>query len=417
MVGFAVVGVGGFAKVWFTAFSALEASGTAKVVAVTEHAPARHRETLAALAAKGCRVYDTYDDLLAGERKTNPVIGLPVGIHYHATMAIEAMEAGYNVLVEKPLAATVQDVARLREVERRTGRWCAVGYQFLNSPTIQWLQSRAASGDLGELVEAKTLIAWPRSTAYYGRNGWSGKLTLGPEYVLDGPAANATAHYITNMLYLAGCHRCGRAEITRVRAELYRAKPIPSYDTDCIRIQLNTGARLLHYASHAVSKSIEPIMDLRYQRAQVHWEATTDTARIDYADGRSEEFANPRLLQIHQDKLAESARLQLGQQTAPKSGIPEAYPHVLATNLAFESSGGVLQIPSRFIADTVDAEGARLTYVPTLLDDMTEAYASGALLSETGIPWAQPTTPVSADGYISFPVRSELKAFIASHSE
>jgi predicted dehydrogenase len=64
-------------------------------------------------------------------------------------LATRLIQAGYPVVVEKPVAGTIQEVDRLITVERQTGRWCAVDYQWLHSPTIQWLRQRIAAGALG----------------------------------------------------------------------------------------------------------------------------------------------------------------------------------------------------------------------------------------------------------------------------
>ena len=135
--------------------------------------------------------------------------GPPGGPAANAPLAVQAMEAGYNVLVEKPVTATVQDLAWMQEAERRTGRWCAVDYQFVYSPTTQWVLDKLTGGELGRLLEARVRISWPRSASYYARNAWAGQLRRADgAWVLDGPATNATAHYLLQALYWAAVTSC-----------------------------------------------------------------------------------------------------------------------------------------------------------------------------------------------------------------
>ena len=66
----------------------------------------------------------------------------------HADLAIQAMEAGAHVFVEKPLASTVADAERVVVTARRTGRKLVVGYILRHHPSWQRLiaEARALGG-------------------------------------------------------------------------------------------------------------------------------------------------------------------------------------------------------------------------------------------------------------------------------
>ncbi len=66
----------------------------------------------------------------------------------HAEFAVAAMQAGAHVFVEKPLATTVADAARVAETAARTGRKCVVGYILRHHPSWQRLiaEARALGG-------------------------------------------------------------------------------------------------------------------------------------------------------------------------------------------------------------------------------------------------------------------------------
>ena len=65
----------------------------------------------------------------------------------HADLAIQAMEAGCHVFVEKPLATTVADAERVAEVARKTGRKLVVGYILRHHPS--WIRFIAEARALG----------------------------------------------------------------------------------------------------------------------------------------------------------------------------------------------------------------------------------------------------------------------------
>jgi myo-inositol 2-dehydrogenase/D-chiro-inositol 1-dehydrogenase len=56
--------------------------------------------------------------------------------HTHAEMAIDALEAGKHVLLEKPMATSREDCDRVIEAERRSGRLLSVGFELRLS--VQW---------------------------------------------------------------------------------------------------------------------------------------------------------------------------------------------------------------------------------------------------------------------------------------
>ncbi|HUT21295.1 MAG TPA: Gfo/Idh/MocA family oxidoreductase, partial [Anaerolineae bacterium] len=249
MIRFGIVGIGGFAGTWVRSLRSLEERGVARLEAAVVRNRDKYADQVVGMEKEGRRIYATLDEMLAAGHGTLDVIGVPTGIPFHEPMAVQAMEAGFNVVIEKPVAGTIQEVQRIAMAEQRTGRWCAVGYQQIYSPSVQWLRAKLRSGALGALVEARSVISWPRPLSYYERNAWAGQLRSNGRWTLDGPATNATAHFINNLTYLAQAAEENDFAIASVRAELYRSKAIPSYDTSCIEMVTARGTRLYHYVT------------------------------------------------------------------------------------------------------------------------------------------------------------------------
>jgi len=416
MINYGIVGVGGFAATWVRSLRALEARGIARVAAFVERDRVGKAEAIAALEARGITQYDTFDEMLAQGVGHLDVIGLPVGIAYHEPLTVEALEHGYNVHVEKPLAGTVQDVAHISAVAQRADRWVTVGYQWIHSPTTRWLCERLRSGRLGRIQEARTVISWPRASSYYGRNAWAGQLRSSGKWILDGPATNATAHYMTNLLYLVSQANDAPAEIASVRGEMYRAKPIPSYDTSCIEMRMATGERLLHLVSHACTETKSPHSTVICEKGTVLWDCEGDVATIAYASGETEQFASPDPEALHGLPFAQIAQVVAGQAPRPLCGIAEAAPQVLAINLAFESSVGVFQVPSEYVETHTYADGSPHRAIRGMSDILGRAYESGRMFSEMDLPWAMRTEPISAEGYEHFPSNAELAQYLESQA-
>ncbi len=80
---------------------------------------------------------------------TNPdLVVIATYADSHADLAIQAMEHGAHVFVEKPIATSVADAERVAAVARRTGRKLVVGYILRHHPSWQRLiaEARALGG-------------------------------------------------------------------------------------------------------------------------------------------------------------------------------------------------------------------------------------------------------------------------------
>jgi predicted dehydrogenase len=72
------------------------------------------------------RAYDDLESLLANDSVDAVVVATLSGSH--ATVACQAMHAGKHVFIEKPLAATIHECARILETARTTGRIAQAGF-------------------------------------------------------------------------------------------------------------------------------------------------------------------------------------------------------------------------------------------------------------------------------------------------
>ncbi len=102
-----------------------------------------------AQARRHVRLYQDYRELLADPQIEAVVIALP--LHLHASVALEAMEKGKHVFVEKLMAKTVLDCKRLARTAAETGRILAVGHQRHYNVLYENAVETVRSGLLGEL--------------------------------------------------------------------------------------------------------------------------------------------------------------------------------------------------------------------------------------------------------------------------
>jgi len=89
----------------------------------------------------------------------------------HATYAIMAMKAGKPVYVEKPLAATYEDCARVNRVSEETGVPCFVAYYRRYLPYFQKVKDIVDNGIIGKTINVQIRFAVPPREEDYGKDG------------------------------------------------------------------------------------------------------------------------------------------------------------------------------------------------------------------------------------------------------
>jgi predicted dehydrogenase len=128
----------------------------------------------------GNQVFTTrdYREVLARPEVDAIIIGTPD--HWHAQIAVDAMNAGKDVYVEKPMVQKIEDGKRVIEAQKKTGRVLQVGSQRVSSIVYQKAKELLKAGAIGKvnLIEAW----WDRNSAL-GAWQYSVPLdaTVGPE--------------------------------------------------------------------------------------------------------------------------------------------------------------------------------------------------------------------------------------------
>jgi predicted dehydrogenase len=99
--------------------------------------------------------YSDFRNLL--EQKDLDAVCIATPDHWHAIQAIQAMEAGLDVYVEKPLTITLREGRAMVEAQKRTGQVCAVGLNRRGSSVYQKLAPEVQGGKIGKVTTARAL--------------------------------------------------------------------------------------------------------------------------------------------------------------------------------------------------------------------------------------------------------------------
>ena len=124
-----------------------KAKDNAQIVAVSDVYRKRLRQ---AQETANCQGHLDYRELIA--RKDIDAVIIATPDHWHAPIAIEALKAGKDVYLEKPMTHTAEEARQVYETVQKTGRVLQVGSQTTSSD--QWWKARKAisSGMIGQLI-------------------------------------------------------------------------------------------------------------------------------------------------------------------------------------------------------------------------------------------------------------------------
>jgi len=120
-------------------------------------------------AFKDAPRYTDYKEILKIENAKWVLIGSRNSLH--CEHCISSFEAGKNVFCEKPLAITIDQCAKIREAQQKSGKLFATGFVLRHAPFYKKIHELVSTGQLGKLVsvEANELLN-PYHGAYIMRN-------------------------------------------------------------------------------------------------------------------------------------------------------------------------------------------------------------------------------------------------------
>jgi len=144
------------------------------------------------------------DEILASDRVDAVVISTPH--HLHAEQAVRAAEAGKHVIIEKPIATTLEDAVGAVRAARKAGVHFSVNLSYRYLPHVQKAKSLIEAGILGDLFGVSLVYQKERFADYWA--GHTGRTTsdwrMRRETSGGGVLINLVIHYLDLLRYLPG---------------------------------------------------------------------------------------------------------------------------------------------------------------------------------------------------------------------
>lgn len=159
-----IIGCGGIAL--GKHLPALSNLDSVELVAFNDFVEDRARSAAKEYGSDDAKVYTSYEALL--EDKTVDVVHVLTPNNSHASVSIDALEAGKHVMCEKPMATNSADAKKMVEAAKRTGKKLTIGYQNRFRRDSQTLHKMCDAGELGDIYFAKALAIRRRAVPTWG---------------------------------------------------------------------------------------------------------------------------------------------------------------------------------------------------------------------------------------------------------
>jgi predicted dehydrogenase len=370
----ALIGANGHGRWHRRRLVAEHAAGRLRLVALVDVHPIE--PVPGAAVPADTAVYTDHRAMLRSARPDVAIICTPP--HTHAPIALDALEAGCDVLLEKPPVLSLAEHRTLADAAARTGRAIQVGFQALGSAALRELIAAIGEGRLGTITGIAAVGAWQRDDGYYRRAPWAGRRSIDGRTVLDGALANPFAHALMQCLAVAAAAEAGAAEV--VELERYRARDIEVDDTTCLRVMFGSGLLVLAAVTLCGEDFIVGDVIVHGSAGRAVLEYPTDRLLLPgdaaprHVPGRVDLLEN-----LLNHRAAGAALISPLARTAPFTAVLEA----------LQSGPPATPIPPDRLVWT-GAPPARNVTIIGVNAALRQAADRLALLSELSVPWAVP---------------------------
>ena len=213
--------------------------------------PVKSKQTGEELCLDTSRVYSTYKEMIAKESalsadKRVDFVAVTTPNNWHFPIAKDFLEAGFNVMCEKPMTMTLDEALELQKVVEKSGKIFGLMHNYVGYPMVKLAKDMVKNGELGKLRKVVSIYpqgwlarpieksgqqqaAWRTDPKQSGAGGCVGDI---------GSHAENLAEYITGLKITELC-----ADLT----SFIEGRPLDD-DCNCL-VRFEEGVKGVIYAS------------------------------------------------------------------------------------------------------------------------------------------------------------------------
>jgi UDP-N-acetyl-2-amino-2-deoxyglucuronate dehydrogenase len=194
----------------------------------------------------------------------------------HAPVVVDCLAAGVAVIMEKPLAATMDEADKIITAAAEQPQ-VKIGVCLQNryNATMQAIRAQLDTGQLGKVLGGHGAVMWHRTPAYYTSRPWRGRIANSGGGVL----INQAIHTLDLLQWLLG-------GVTAVDGHVGRSRTAPGVDVEdsaLVVLDHRSGARSMLVATSANVVDSPVTVEIDTERATFF---VRSDLTVSYADGR-----------------------------------------------------------------------------------------------------------------------------------
>lgn len=141
-------------------------------VAMCDSLPEAMEDKASMFSLDSVHRYTDYNELL--EKEKPELVAICTESGKHAEIALDCIEAGCNVIIEKPIALSIKDANAIIEAGKRNGVLVCANHQNRFNKSVQYIRKALEEGRFGRLSHGAAHVRWNRGEQYYTQAPWRG---------------------------------------------------------------------------------------------------------------------------------------------------------------------------------------------------------------------------------------------------
>ena len=156
-----------------------------RIVGVADPLERRRKQVAALYDLTQAQCWETAEELAAAPKTAGAVINGTMDQH-HVPTSLPLLEAGYDILLEKPFATSETELRELVGVARRTGRTVMICHVLRYAPFYAAIRQRVADGQIGDIVNVQTTehVSYHHMGVGFVRGKWNRKDLCGSSMLM-----------------------------------------------------------------------------------------------------------------------------------------------------------------------------------------------------------------------------------------
>lgn len=120
----------------------------------------------------GTKAYTDYKEML--ETEDLDIVHICTPHYLHKEMMIESLRNDAHVVCEKPATIKYDDLLEVQEEQKKAEKELVISFQNRYNPASMAMKEAVESNTIGDIVSARSHLAWNRDDDYYGKSDWKG---------------------------------------------------------------------------------------------------------------------------------------------------------------------------------------------------------------------------------------------------